>query len=57
MVAEGADLAIAVRHFMPGSKGTMDCACRTIAAGIPARIIDSDAGEPKRLTADDPRLG
>jgi hypothetical protein len=56
MVAKGADLCIAVHRFLMNSRGTRDCCNQAIAAGIPTRLIDSDDGEPKRLTAEDPRL-
>jgi hypothetical protein len=56
MVTAGVDLCIAVHKFIPGSKGTKDCCRQAIAAGIPTWLIDSDDGEPKRLTAEDPRL-
>ncbi len=56
MVNAGADLCIAIHRFIPGSKGTKDCARRAIEAGIPTYLIDSDEAVPKRLQADDPRL-
>jgi hypothetical protein len=56
MVAAGAMLCLAFHRFLPGSKGTKDCARRALAAGIPTWLIDSDAGIPRRLRADDPRL-
>jgi hypothetical protein len=56
MVAKGADLCIAVHKFLMNSRGTRDCCNQAIAAGIPVWLIDSDEGEPRRLTADDPRL-
>ena len=51
-----AGLCIAVPRFLPGSKGTKDCARRAIAAGIPTYLIDSERAVTKRLKADDPRL-
>jgi hypothetical protein len=57
MVSKGADLCIAVHRFLMNSKGTKDCCRQAIAAGVPTWLIDSDDGEPRRLTADDPRLG
>lgn len=56
MVAAGAVLCLAFHRFLPGSKGTKDCCRRAIAAGIPTYLIDSDAGNPVRLRADDWRL-
>lgn len=56
MVALGADLCIAVHKFIPGSKGTRDCATKAIAAGIPTYLIDSEEAKPKRLRPNDPRL-
>jgi hypothetical protein len=56
MVRAGAELCIALHRFLPGSKGTKDCCCQAIAAGIPTWLIGSEAGKPKRLVADDPRL-
>jgi hypothetical protein len=56
MVAKGAGLCFAVHRFLMNSKGTKDCCLQALAAGIPTWLIDSDAGEPKRLTRDDPRL-
>jgi hypothetical protein len=57
MVGKGAELCIAVHKFIPGSKGTKDCARQAVEARIPTWLIDSDEGEPRRLHADDPRLG
>jgi hypothetical protein len=56
MVAAGADLCIAVHQFLMNSKGTRDCCTQALRAGIPVWLIDSEDGEPRRLTADDPRL-
>jgi len=56
MIAKGAGLCLAVHKFLMNSKGTRDCCLQALAAGIPTWLIDSDDGEPKRLTADDPRL-
>jgi hypothetical protein len=57
MATMGADICIAVHRFLMNSKGTRDCCNQTIAAGIPTWLIDSEGGEPRRLTAEDPRLG
>jgi hypothetical protein len=56
MVSKGADLCIAVYRFLMNSKGTKNCCLQAIAAGIPTWLIDSDDGEPVRLTANHPRL-
>jgi hypothetical protein len=56
MVKLGAGLCIAVNRFIPGSKGTKDCARQAAEAGIPTYLIDSEKARPKRLLADDPRL-
>jgi hypothetical protein len=56
MVAKGAGLCIAVHRFLMNSKGTKDCVHQALAAGIPVWLNDSDDGEPKRLTPDDPRM-
>jgi hypothetical protein len=56
MVKKGADLCIAVHKFLMNSKGTKDCRRQAIEAGIPTWLIDSEDGEPKRLTREDPRL-
>jgi hypothetical protein len=56
MIAKGAGLCLAVHKLLMNSKGTRDCCLQALADGIPTWLIDSDDGEPKRLTADDPRL-
>jgi hypothetical protein len=56
MIAKGADLCVAVHKSLAKSKSTKHCVRQTIAAGIPTWLIDSEDGEPRRLTADDPRL-
>jgi hypothetical protein len=56
MFKAGAELCIVVHRFLPGSKGTRDCARKTIAAGIPTYLVDSAKAMPKRLRGDDPRL-
>jgi hypothetical protein len=56
MVAKGAGLCIAVHRFLMNSRGTRDCCLQALAAGIPTWFIDSEDGEPKRLTRKDPRL-
>ncbi len=56
MVDAGADMCLAFHRAISASKGTKDCAKRALAAGIPTYLIDSEAGEPKRLQAGDGRL-
>jgi hypothetical protein len=56
MVASGADLCLAVHSYLLSSKGTRDCCLQAMNAGIPAYLISSDDGTPKRLHRDDPRL-
>jgi hypothetical protein len=53
MVAAGANLCLAVHRDLKGSKGTLDCTRRAIAAGIPTYLIDNDRDDvpmPKRIT-------
>lgn len=56
MVDAGADLCLAFHRFIQQSKGTKDCACKAIRAGIPTWLVDSEDGQPVRLRADDRRL-
>jgi hypothetical protein len=57
MIRAGADLCIVVHRFLMNSKISKDCARQAIEAGIPTYLIDSDKAGPRRLHADDPRLG
>jgi hypothetical protein len=42
MVDAGADLCLAVHRDLKGSRGTLDCVKRCLAAGIPVWLIDND---------------
>ena len=53
MVALGADMCLALHRRIRLAKGTRDCALRAIEAGIPTYLIDSDAGDPRRLLVSD----
>jgi hypothetical protein len=57
IVGAGAGVCLALHHFLANSRGTMDCCRQAIGAGIPTYLIDSEAARPRRLLADDPRLG
>jgi hypothetical protein len=50
MVDAGADFVIAVHRSLARSRGTKDCVQRAMAAGIPVYLIDSEDGEPRRLS-------
>lgn len=50
MVALGADLCLAIHRDIRRSKGTRGCAMLAIRAGIPTWLLDSEDGEPRRLT-------
>jgi hypothetical protein len=56
MVAAGAEMCIVFHRFLTASRGTKDCVCRTIAAGIPTYLIDSEKAEPRRVREGDGRL-
>jgi hypothetical protein len=49
MVDLGARFALAVHRDLAGSLGTGDCVRRCLAARIPVWLIDSEAGQPRRL--------
>ena len=51
MIETGAGLCLAFHRNLERSKGTRDCVRRAIAAGIPAWLVDSENGEPKRIEA------
>lgn len=51
MVSAGADLCLAVHRSLATSKGTKDCVTRALSAGIPTYLIESEEGEPRRLTS------
>jgi YspA, cpYpsA-related SLOG family len=57
MVEAGADLCIAHHRSIETSKGTKDCVRQALAAGIPVYLIDDDDAIPKRMQAEDNRLG
>jgi hypothetical protein len=56
MVDAGAALCVALHRFLTNGRGTKDCCRQAIQAGIPTYLIDLEAGIPRRLKADDPRL-
>jgi YspA, cpYpsA-related SLOG family len=56
MVEAGADLCIALHRTLATSKGTKDCICQALAAGIPVYLIEDDGAIPRSVQADDPRL-
>ncbi|APW63549.1 SLOG family protein [Paludisphaera borealis] len=53
MVALGADMCIALHRRIRLSKGTRDCALRAIEARVPTYLIESELGEPRRLSFSD----
>jgi hypothetical protein len=56
IIDTAAEMCLAFYRAISSSKGTKDCVRRTIAAGIPTYLIDSEKAEPKRLRAGDARL-
>jgi hypothetical protein len=56
MVDAGAGLCLAFHRYIRQSKGTKDCTCKAIRAGIPTWLVESEDVRPVRLNADDPRL-
>jgi hypothetical protein len=57
MLAAGADLVVGFHRAISSSKGTRDMLRRAVEAGVPAYLVSSDKGEPKRVRPGDPRLG
>jgi hypothetical protein len=56
MVDAGAELYIAFHRTLNTSRGTKNCIIQALEAGIPTYLVESDAAEPVRIHADDPRL-
>jgi hypothetical protein len=57
MVKAGADLCIALHRSIETSKGTKDCIRQALAADVPVYLIEDERAIPKRVQADDKRLG
>jgi hypothetical protein len=55
MITKGAGHWGAFHRFLMKSNGRRDCCLQAPEAGIQKWLIDSADGEPKRLTADNPR--
>lgn len=49
IVDAGADLALVFHRYLKGSKATADLARRCLDAGIPVWVVESEAGEPRRI--------
>lgn len=49
MIDAGVDFVIAVHRNLAWSRGTRDLVKRSLKAGIPVYLIDSEDGEPRRI--------
>jgi hypothetical protein len=56
MVAKGAGLCLAFHRWIQASRGTKDCACKAIQAGIPTWLTYAADVSPERLKREDKRL-
>jgi len=56
MVDSGADLCIALHRSIARSKGTKNCVCHALNAGIPTYLIEDERAIPRRLGVGDASL-